>query len=62
MRRFTRLALVALPALALAGCATMNVYSYLERGVDFAQGFYVASPRGADELIDWLGVSWPAVA
>jgi PBP1b-binding outer membrane lipoprotein LpoB len=37
MRRFTRLALVALPALALAGCATMNVYSHLERGVDFTQ-------------------------
>jgi hypothetical protein len=37
MRRFTRLALVALPALALAGCATMNVSSYVVRGVDFTQ-------------------------
>jgi hypothetical protein len=37
MRRFTRLALAALPALALAGCATMNVSSYVVRGVDFTQ-------------------------
>jgi len=37
MLRFTRFALMALPALTLAGCATMNVNSYLERGVDFAQ-------------------------
>ena len=37
MRRFTRLALVTLPALALAGCATMNVSSYVVRGVDFTQ-------------------------
>jgi diguanylate cyclase (GGDEF)-like protein len=29
---------------------------------DYAQGFYVASPRPADELVDWLGQSWPAVA
>ena len=37
MRRFIRLALLALPALTLASCATMNVSSYLERGVDFTQ-------------------------
>jgi hypothetical protein len=28
---------MALPALALAGCATMNITSHLERGVDFAR-------------------------
>jgi hypothetical protein len=37
MLRFTRLALVALPALALAGCATMNVSSHVVRGVDITQ-------------------------
>ena len=39
MRRPRRLALVtaALAALALSGCATMNVSSHIERGVDFAQ-------------------------
>jgi len=37
MLRFTRFAVMALAALALAGCATMKVYSHLERGVDFAQ-------------------------
>jgi len=31
-------------------------------GCDYAQGFYVATPRHPDELIEWLGVSWPAVA
>jgi hypothetical protein len=39
MRRPRRLALVtaALAAFALSGCATMNVSSHIERGVDFAQ-------------------------
>ena len=37
MLRCTRSALMALAALALAGCATMNIYSHLERGVDFGQ-------------------------
>jgi diguanylate cyclase (GGDEF)-like protein len=31
-------------------------------GCDFAQGFYVASPRRAEELSEWLRQSWPAVA
>jgi EAL domain-containing protein (putative c-di-GMP-specific phosphodiesterase class I) len=31
-------------------------------GCDYAQGFYVASPRPADELADWLRGRWPAVA
>jgi diguanylate cyclase (GGDEF)-like protein len=31
-------------------------------GCDYAQGFYVASPRAAEELVDWLRGRWPAVA
>lgn len=31
-------------------------------GCDYAQGFFVASPRPADELVDWLRGRWPAVA
>ena len=31
-------------------------------GCDYAQGFYVATPRPADELREWLTASWPAVA
>jgi diguanylate cyclase (GGDEF)-like protein len=31
-------------------------------GCDYAQGFYVAGPRPADELVDWLRRRWPAVA
>ena len=31
-------------------------------GCDYAQGFYVASPQRPDELSEWLGLSWPAVA
>jgi diguanylate cyclase (GGDEF)-like protein len=31
-------------------------------GCDLAQGFYVASPRSAPELVDWLRGAWPAVA
>jgi hypothetical protein len=37
MRRLGVLALLATSALALSGCATMNVSSHVERGVDFAQ-------------------------
>lgn len=31
-------------------------------GCDYAQGFYVASPRPASELVEWLDGRWPAVA
>jgi diguanylate cyclase (GGDEF)-like protein len=31
-------------------------------GCDYAQGFYVATPRPAEELVDWLRGRWPAVA
>ena len=45
------------------GVETRTAWSVLaEWGCDYAQGFYVASPRSADELIDWLRASWPAVA
>ncbi len=37
MRRLGELATLILSALALAGCATMNVSSHVERGVNFAQ-------------------------
>ena len=45
------------------GVETREAWNVLaEWGCDYAQGFYVASPRPAEELIDWLGASWPAVA
>ena len=45
------------------GVETREAWSVLgEWGCDFAQGFYVASPRRSDELVEWLGASWPAVA
>jgi diguanylate cyclase (GGDEF)-like protein len=45
------------------GVETREAWKVLhEWGCDYAQGFYVASPRRADELIEWLGESWPAVA
>jgi diguanylate cyclase len=45
------------------GVETRNAWSVLtDWGCDYAQGFYVASPRPADELVEWLGQRWPAVA
>jgi EAL domain-containing protein (putative c-di-GMP-specific phosphodiesterase class I) len=45
------------------GVETRNAWSILaDWGCDYAQGFYVASPRTADELLEWLGARWPAVA
>jgi uncharacterized protein DUF4136 len=47
-RMATRYAVAALAALTLAGCASMNVRSFVERGVDF--GFYQTydwGPAGA---------------
>jgi diguanylate cyclase (GGDEF)-like protein len=45
------------------GVETRNAWSILaDWGCDYAQGFYVASPRTAEELVEWLGARWPAVA
>jgi diguanylate cyclase (GGDEF)-like protein len=45
------------------GVETREAWNVLaDWGCDYAQGFYVASPRPAEELITWLGTSWPAVA
>jgi diguanylate cyclase (GGDEF)-like protein len=45
------------------GVETRQAWSVLaDWGCDYAQGFYVASPRPADELVTWLAGAWPAVA
>jgi diguanylate cyclase (GGDEF)-like protein len=45
------------------GVETREAWSLLASwGCDYAQGFYVADPRPADELADWLRGAWPAVA
>jgi diguanylate cyclase (GGDEF)-like protein len=45
------------------GVETRDAWNILGNwGCDSAQGFYVASPRAAEELVDWLRVRWPAVA
>jgi EAL domain-containing protein (putative c-di-GMP-specific phosphodiesterase class I) len=45
------------------GVETRDAWNALaDWGCDRAQGFYVATPRTPDELVKWLGVSWPAVA
>jgi EAL domain-containing protein (putative c-di-GMP-specific phosphodiesterase class I) len=45
------------------GVETRDAWNALgDWGCDFAQGFYVAGPRAADELVDWLRGRWPAVA
>ena len=45
------------------GVETREAWNLLaDWGCDFAQGYYVAGPRPANELVDWLRGSWPAVA
>jgi diguanylate cyclase (GGDEF)-like protein len=45
------------------GVETRDAWHVLaEWGCDYAQGFYVASPRSAEELVTWLDGAWPAVA
>jgi diguanylate cyclase (GGDEF)-like protein len=45
------------------GVETRDAWNVLrDWGCDYAQGFYVATPRPAEDLVDWLAVSWPAVA
>ena len=45
------------------GVETREAWNELgDWGCDLGQGFYVAGPRPADELVDWLSESWPAVA
>jgi len=45
------------------GVETRRAWNVLaDWGCDYAQGFYVASPRPASELVTWLDMRWPAVA
>ena len=45
------------------GVETRDAWNVLaEWGCDRAQGFYVATPRSPDDLVEWLRASWPAVA
>jgi diguanylate cyclase (GGDEF)-like protein len=45
------------------GVETRDAWNVLGAwGCDYAQGFYVATPRTAEELVDWLRGRWPAVA
>jgi diguanylate cyclase (GGDEF)-like protein len=45
------------------GVETREAWNVLSSwGCDYAQGFYVATPRAAEELVDWLRGRWPAVA
>jgi diguanylate cyclase (GGDEF)-like protein len=50
-------------AVVAEGVETREAWNVLAGwGCDYAQGFYVAGPRPADELVDWLRGRWPAVA
>ncbi|HXF96979.1 MAG TPA: EAL domain-containing protein [Gaiellaceae bacterium] len=50
-------------AVVAEGVETREAWDLLARwGCDRAQGFYVASPRTADALAEWLRSAWPAVA
>jgi EAL domain-containing protein (putative c-di-GMP-specific phosphodiesterase class I) len=45
------------------GVETRHAWNVLaEWGCDYAQGFYVAGPRAAEDLVEWLDGRWPAVA
>jgi diguanylate cyclase (GGDEF)-like protein len=45
------------------GVETREAWTVLaDWGCEYAQGFYVAGPRPADELVEWLADRWPAVA
>ncbi|HXG76830.1 MAG TPA: EAL domain-containing protein [Gaiellaceae bacterium] len=45
------------------GVETREAWTVLaEWGCDYAQGFYVATPRSADDMVEWLESRWPAVA
>ena len=50
-------------AVVAEGVETREAWNVLGNwGCDYAQGFYVATPRSAAELVDWLRGRWPAVA
>jgi diguanylate cyclase (GGDEF)-like protein len=50
-------------AVVAEGVETRDAWNILAAwGCDYAQGFYVATPRPAEELVDWLRGRWPAVA
>jgi EAL domain-containing protein (putative c-di-GMP-specific phosphodiesterase class I) len=53
---------LGLPVVA-EGVETREAWNVLaDWGCDLAQGFYVASPRSSEELVEWLRGRWPAVA
>ena len=50
-------------AVVAEGVETRDAWNVLGSwGCDYAQGFYVATPRPAEELVEWLRGRWPAVA
>ena len=50
-------------AVVAEGVETRDAWNVLGSwGCDYAQGFYVASPRPAEDLVEWLRGRWPAVA
>jgi len=50
-------------AVVAEGVETREAWNVLGAwGCNYAQGFYVATPRSATDLSEWLGERWPAVA